>query len=73
MSIGSKANADWAAIVTGTGLGLTVALYLETVTASDWNSVYSVIISLSRIAALVGSYLAIVGLVLVSDRKARWG
>jgi predicted ferric reductase len=66
MSIGSKANADWAAIVTGTGLGLTVALYLETVTASDWNSVYSVIISLSRIAALVGSYLAIVGLVLVS-------
>jgi len=66
MSIGSKANADWAAIVTGTGLGLTAALYLETTTPSDWNSVYAVIISLSRIAALVGSYLAIVGLVLVS-------
>ena len=66
MSIGRKANADWAAIVTGLGIGLTAALYLETTTVADWNSVYAVITSLSRIAALLGSYLAIVGLVLVS-------
>jgi predicted ferric reductase len=66
MSIGRKANADWAAIVTGLGIGLTAALFLETTTVADWNSVYAIITSLSRIAALLGSYLAIVGLVLVS-------
>ena len=65
-SIGSKAPVDWAAIVTGVGLGLTAALYLETVTPADWNSVYAVIISLSRITALIGSFLAVLGLVLVS-------
>lgn len=66
MLIGGKASADWAAIVTGLGVGFTAALYLETMTFADWNSVYAIIISLSRIAALLGSYLAIVGLVLVS-------
>lgn len=66
MLIGGKASADWAAIVTGLGVGFTAALYLETMTFADWNSVYAIIISLSRIAALLGSYLALVGLVLVS-------
>ena len=66
MSIGKSWNADWASIALGIGLGLTSAIYLETTTASDWNSVYSIVISLSRIAALIGSYLALVGLVLVA-------
>ena len=64
--VGSRRNADWASIVLGTGLGLTAALYLETTTRADWNSVYAIVISLSRICALLGSYFALVGLVLVS-------
>lgn len=66
MSLGKRYNADWAAIVLGVLLGLTVALYVETTTVSDWNSAYSIVISLSRITALLGSFLAVIGLVLVS-------
>jgi predicted ferric reductase len=66
MVIGKRYNADWAALILGTGLGLTIALYLETTTAMDWTGVYGIITSISRICAMVGSYLALVGLVLVS-------
>ena len=66
MSIGKRAGADTASIVLGLGLGLTVAIYLESTVASDWASVYSTITALSRVTALLGSYLALVGLVLVS-------
>ena len=66
MSLGKRYNTDWAAIVLGIGLGLTAALYIETTSQSDWSSVYSTVISFSRISALLGSFLAIVGLVLVS-------
>ena len=65
-TIGRRSGADWASIVVGLGLGLTIAMFVETTTRDDWNSVYDVITSISRIAALVGSYLALVGLVLVS-------
>ena len=64
--VGRRAGADWASIVLGLGLGLTVAMYVETTTEADWSSVYAIVTSVSRIAALVGSYLALVGLVLVS-------
>ena len=66
MSIGKRYNADWASIVLGLGLGLTAALYLESTHASDWNGVYPIVTSISRICALLGAYLALVGLVLVS-------
>ena len=66
MSIGKRANADWASLVLGLGLGITAAIFIETTTRSDWNGVYAIIASLSRIAALSGSYFALVGLVLVS-------
>jgi len=66
MSIGKRANADWASLVLGLGLGITAAIFIETTTRSDWNGVYAIITSLSRIAALSGSYFALVGLVLVS-------
>ena len=66
MSIGKRANADWASLVLGLGLGITAAIFIETTTHSDWNGVYAIITSLSRIAALSGSYFALVGLVLVS-------
>jgi predicted ferric reductase len=65
-TVGKRSGADGASIVVGLGLGLTVAMFVETTTRDDWNSVYDVVTSISRIAALVGSYLALIGLVLVS-------
>ena len=65
-TIGRRTGADWASIVLGLGLGLTIAIYVETTTRSDWNSFYAGVTSVSRICAMVGSYLALVGLVLVS-------
>ena len=66
MAIGNRQSTDWASAFLGLGIGLTVAIYLETTTQTDWNSVYNIIISVSRISALLGSYLALVGLVLVA-------
>ena len=66
MSIGKRSGTDWASAFLGLGIGLTAAIYLETTTQTDWNSVYNIIISVSRISALLGSYLALVGLVLVA-------
>ena len=66
MRVGNPASFDWASALLGIGIGLTTAIYLETTTQSDWNSVYNIIISVSRISALLGSYLALVGLVLVA-------
>ena len=51
--------------VLGIGVGLTAALYIETTRSADWSSTYAIVISLSRVSALLGSFLAIVGLVLV--------
>lgn len=66
MKIGRRINTDWASLVLGIGLGLTLALQIETTTSNDWNGVYPIITSVSRICALVGTYFALVGLVLVS-------
>jgi predicted ferric reductase len=57
---------DIAAWVVGIGLGLTVAMQIESMTISDVNSVYAVITSLSRIAALVGSYFSVVGIFMIA-------
>ena len=83
MSIGKRHNADWASILLGIGLGLTIALELESITRSDWNGVYSTITTISRVGALVGTYFALVGLVFVAripwiersvghDRLVKW-
>jgi len=66
MKVGKRFGTDWASVLLGLGIGLTAAVYLETTSQTDWNSVYNVIVSLSRISALIGSYLALVGLVLVA-------
>ena len=62
----SSAGTDWAALALGAGLGLTLALQLTTVRLSDFNTFYSVIVSISRLAALVGTYFAVVGMFLIA-------
>jgi predicted ferric reductase len=62
----SSAGVDWAAWILGVGLGLTLALQITTMRWSDISSVYSAIASISRVAALIGTFSAIVGIFLVS-------
>ena len=61
-----KAGTDWAALALGIGLGLTVAMELVTLSASDYADFYSVLALAARFAALVGTYFALVGVLLVS-------
>jgi hypothetical protein len=62
----STAGTDWAALALGAGLGLTLALQLTTVRLSDFNNFYSVVVSLSRLTALVATYFAVVGMFLIA-------
>ena len=62
----SSAGTDWAALALGAGLGLTLALQLTTVRLSDFNTFYSLVVSLSRLTALVGTYIAVVGMFLIA-------
>ena len=62
----SGAGVDWAAWFVGIGLGLTLALQATTIRHGDINSVYSVLATASRVAALIGSYFAILGIFLVA-------
>ena len=61
-----KAGTDWAALALGIGLGLTVAMELVTLSASDYVDFYSVLALVARFAALVGTYFALAGVLLVS-------
>jgi predicted ferric reductase len=60
------AGVDWAALIMGLGLGLTVALELTTLRKSDISSGYPAISTLSRLCALIGTYFALVGIMLVA-------
>jgi len=62
----SGAGVDWAALIAGLGLGLTVAMQVTTMTFTDISSVYAVITSFSRVCALVGTYFAILGIFLIA-------
>lgn len=57
---------DQLALITGIGLGLTLAIQITTLSASDFGDIYSQIITVSRFFALTGSYLAIIGLLLIA-------
>jgi hypothetical protein len=62
----SAAGTDWAALMLGAGLGLTLGLQATTLRAVDFKDFYSVVVTVSRLAALVGTYLSIVGIFLVA-------
>ena len=62
----SAAGVDWAAWLLGIGLGLTLALQVTTMRKSDIDSVYAIVASISRLAALTGTYFAIVGIFFVA-------
>jgi predicted ferric reductase len=62
----SGAGVDWAALIAGLGLGLTVAMQVTTMTFADISSIYAVITSFSRLCALVGTYFAILGIFLIA-------
>ncbi len=62
----SQAGISWAAWVAGLGLGLTVAMQVSTLHITDLNSVYGVVLSLSRLAALVGTYFSVLGIFLIA-------
>ena len=62
----AMARLDLAAIITGTGLGLTLSLLAATLTKEDVTGVFQIITTISRVAALAGAYLALLGLLLVA-------
>ena len=62
----SLAGISWAAWVAGIGMGVTVAMQVSTLHITDVNSVYGVVLSLSRLAALVGTYLSVIGIFLIA-------
>jgi predicted ferric reductase len=61
-----KAGTDWAALLMGLGIGLTVALELTTMRSADFRDVYQWIDSAARVFALVGTYFALVGVLFVA-------
>ena len=61
-----KLGTDWASLLMGSGIGLTLALQLTTMRASDFRDVYQKIDTLARICALLGTYFSLVGILLVA-------
>ena len=61
----SAAGTDWAALMLGAGLGLTLALQATTLRAGDFRDFYSVVVTVSRLAALVGTYLSVVRIFMI--------
>lgn len=60
------AIADQVTWLTGLGLGLTLTMQITTLSSFDFMDPYAVITTISRLFALVGSYLAIIGLFLIA-------
>jgi predicted ferric reductase len=62
----SLAGISWAAWAAGIGMGLTIAMQVSTLHMHDINTVYGAVLSLSRLAALVGTYLSVIGIFLIA-------
>ena len=58
----SAVGVDWAAWILGITLGFTLALQITTMRKSDISSFYALVASISRLAALTGTFFAIVGI-----------
>ena len=61
-----KAGTDWAALLMGLGVGLTIALQLTTMRSADFRDVYQWIDTFARTCALLGTYFALVGVLFVA-------
>jgi len=57
---------DQAFLITGLGLGFTLTIQITTLTAGDFADPYAIITTISRFFALTGSYLSIIGLLLIA-------
>ena len=57
---------DQAFLLTGLGLGFTLTVQITTLTAGDFADPYAIITTASRFFALTGSYLSIIGLLLIA-------
>ena len=57
---------DQAFLLTGLGLGFTLTVQITTLTAGDFADLYAIITTISRFFALTGSYLSIIGLLLIA-------
>ena len=62
----SLAGISWAAWVAGIGMGITIAMQVSTLHMHDINTVYGAVLSLSRLAALVGTYFSVIGIFLIA-------
>jgi len=62
----SSKGVDWAAWFLGIGLGLTLALQATTMRYSDISSFYAIVATVSRLAALTGSFFSVVGIFLIA-------
>ena len=57
---------DQAFLITGLGLGFTLTVQITTLTSGDFADLYAIITTISRFFALTGSYLSIIGLLLIA-------
>ena len=57
---------DWASLFAGIGLGVTIALEVVTMTKADFRDVYQIIDTVARFCALIGTYFALFGVLLVA-------
>ncbi|MBU3692295.1 MAG: hypothetical protein FGM47_02100 [Candidatus Nanopelagicaceae bacterium] len=61
-----KLIGDQAFLFTGLGLGFTFTVQITTLTSGDFADLYAIITTISRFFALTGSYLSIIGLLLIA-------
>lgn len=65
-AVRKRAIGDQAFLITGLGLGFTLTVQITTLTSGDFADPYAIITTISRFFALTGSYLSIIGLLLIA-------